>query len=461
MTAVLEINDIGLLLSLDAEPILESPGYAMLDDNEIVVGDDALSQSRLQPNRIQNRFWDQLSMEELPKPMGRARNYADLAFAHLRSISTRLLSQGESRVVFAVPGTYDRKQLALLLGMAKECHLDVVGLVDTAVAASPHAVPGHSLYFLDIFLHRTILTELQQGIRLKRTRVDVLGNIGLTTLNDRWANRIADLFVAETRFDPMHVAQTEQVLYDHLPGWLRELENTGAAELELPTGRKSYQVTAKRERVLEATSAQFRQIAEQISTRIGTTGPVALQISHRIAALPGLSAELAQQVDCEIIELDREAAARGAVRHGEHLVQSGKGVRFVTSVPWIMDTANLTPAMVPAAAANPLQTPAPSPPVAPPPPRRPSHAVVRGTAYLLNDHDTRLDSLISLPAGSDAAAITLRVVAEGVRVDPGPAQLHHKRRRVDGVAVFGVGDRITLPDGEELLLIEVAGEDGA
>ena len=32
MTAVLEINDIGLLLSLDSEPIFESPGYAMLDD---------------------------------------------------------------------------------------------------------------------------------------------------------------------------------------------------------------------------------------------------------------------------------------------------------------------------------------------------------------------------------------------------------------------------------------------
>ncbi len=458
MTAVLEINDVGLLLSLDAEPILESPGYAMLDDKEIVVGDDALSQSRLQPNRIQNRFWDQLSMEELPKPMGLARNYADLAYAHLRSISTRLLSQSDNRIVFAVPGTYHRQQLALLLGMAKECGLDVVGLVDTAVAASPHAVPGHSLYFLDIFLHRTILTELQQGVRLKRSRVDVLGNIGITTLYDRWANRIADLFVTETRFDPMHVAQTEQVLYDHLPGWLRELENTGAAELELPTGRKSYHVTAKRERVLEATSAHFRQIAEQINTRIGTNGPVALQISHRIAALPGLSAELAQQVDCQIIELEREAAARGAVRHGEHLAQQGKGVRFVTSVPWSMDMAK----PMPAAAATPMETSAaPQPVTAPsPPPRLPSHAVVHGIAYQLNDHETRLDSLLVVPAGSDAAAITLRVVADGVRIDPGTAQVRHKRRQVDGVAVFGVGDRIILPDGEEMLLIEVAGENG-
>jgi hypothetical protein len=468
MTAVLEINDIGLLLSLDAEPIFESPGYAMLDDREIVVGADALAQSRLQPNRIQNRFWDQLSMEELPKPMGQARNYADLAYAHLKSLSSRLLAEGERKVIFSVPGTYDRQQLALLLGMAKECGLDVVGLVDTAVAASPHAVPGHNLYFLDIFLHRTILTELQQGVRLKRTRVDVLGNIGMSTLNDRWANRIADLFVSETRFDPMHVAQTEQVLYDHLGGWLRELDSVGAAELELPTGRKSYQVTAKRERVLEATNAHFRQIAEQINTRIGSNGPVALQISHRVAALPGLSKELEQQIDCQIIELEREAAARGAVRHGEHLVQGGKGVRFVTSVPWSLDSASpistTTPrpdptstaqTAVPAAAASPL------PPPSPPRPRRPSHAVVHGIAHPLNRHDTRLDALIGLPAGSDAATITLRVVEDGVLVDPGTAQLHHKRRQLDGVAVFGIGDRITLPDGEELLLIEVAGENAS
>ena len=153
MTAVLEINDIGLLLSIDAEPIFESPGYAMVNDKEILIGDAALAQSRLQPNRIQNRFWDQLSMEELPKPMAQARNYADLAFAHLKIISAQLADQAERRIVFSVPGTYDRQQLALLLGMAKECGLEVVGLVDTAVAASPHAVPGHTLLFLDIFLH--------------------------------------------------------------------------------------------------------------------------------------------------------------------------------------------------------------------------------------------------------------------------------------------------------------------
>ena len=39
MTAVLEINDIGLLLSIDAEPIFESPGYAMVNDKEILIGE--------------------------------------------------------------------------------------------------------------------------------------------------------------------------------------------------------------------------------------------------------------------------------------------------------------------------------------------------------------------------------------------------------------------------------------
>jgi hypothetical protein len=462
MTAVLEINDIGLLLSIDAEPIFESPGYAMVNDKEILIGDAALAQSRLQPNRIQNRFWDQLSMEELPKPMAQARNYADLAFAHLKIISAQLADQAERRIVFSVPGTYDRQQLALLLGMAKECGLEVVGLVDTAVAASPHAVPGHTLLFLDIFLHRTVLTELQQGARLKRTRVDVLANIGMTTLYDRWANRIADLFVTETRFDPMHVAQTEQTLYDHLPGWLREIDEAGAAEFELPTGRKAYQVTAKRERVLEATSAHYRQIAEQINARTGKQGPVALQVSHRVAGLPGIREELEQQVDCQIIELDREAPARGAVRHGEHLVQGGKGVRFVTSVPWSAAAAPM-PA---AAAGSPTSTkPAPvaseQPPPPPSPPRRPSHVVVRGVAHPLNDHDTRLGSLMRFPADSEAATVTLRVVTDGVLVTPGAARLQHGGRPVAEPSVFGVGDRISLPDGDEMLLVEVTGAHGS
>jgi hypothetical protein len=181
-----------------------------------------------------------------------------------------------------------------------------------------------------------------------------------------------------------------------------------------------------------------------------------------------LSKELEQQIDCQIIELEREATARGAVRHGEHLVQGGKGVRFVTSVPWSLDSASpistTTPEPDPTSTAQtavPAAAAAAASPLPPPRPRLPSHAVVHGIAHPLNHHDTRLDALIGLPAGSDAATITLRMVEDGVLVDPGTAQLHHKRRQLDGVAVFGIGDRITLPDGEELLLIEVAGENGS
>ena len=462
MTAVLEINDTGLLLSLDAEPIVESPGYAMLADKEIVIGEDAVAQSRLHPNRIQNRFWDQLSTDELPKPMGRARNYADIAFAHLKTLSAQLAQHGQRQIIFSVPGIYDKRQLALLLGMAKECELEVVGLVDTAVAASAHAVPGHQLLYLDIFLHRTVLTELQQGVRLKRIRVDVLGNIGTTTLYDRWANRIADLFVSETRFDPMHVAQTEQTLYDRLPGWLRDLDAAGTAELELPTGRKAYQVTAKRERILEATTSHYRQIAEQIAARIDQNNPVAMQISHRVAALPGLRAELARQIDCQIIELDREATARGAVRHGEHLSRGGKGVRFVTSVPWSTPSPVAQPEETPAATeAQPRVAAGPAPPQSVMRARRrPTHVVVRGVAHRLGEHDLTLGSLPGFSPSAEEAAVTLRLVGDGVRIASRGALLHHGSQPLSPEAVLNVGDRITLADGVELLLIEVAGDNG-
>ena len=62
----------------------------------------------------------------------------------------------------------------------------------------------------------------------------VIDGAGLASLMDLWAKRVAELFVLSTRFDPFHGAESEQLVYDNLPQWLKRLQDDDSAELTLP-----------------------------------------------------------------------------------------------------------------------------------------------------------------------------------------------------------------------------------
>ena len=177
------------------------------------------------PAHINNRFWDQLSLDPLPKPTSVARHHADLAYSHLAQIWDQIRSETEE-VIMAVPGSFDRQQLGLLLGIANECRMPVGGLIDTAVAASSKSSNSSDrLLHLDIHLHRFLLTELERGTNLRRTRVRQLTKAGHLALKETWVEDIADAFIRTTRFDPMYSAASEQLLHNRLPIWLSELQS--------------------------------------------------------------------------------------------------------------------------------------------------------------------------------------------------------------------------------------------
>ncbi|NNF67730.1 MAG: hypothetical protein HKM98_09505, partial [Gammaproteobacteria bacterium] len=117
-TLVIEINDNSLRAGDASGMLADSPGFALLD-GQVVVGAEARAQSRLQPGRVYNHFWGDLSLESLPGKASGAQTTADLAFHHLHRVWTELPSKAD-RVVFATPGSYTREQLSLLLGIARE-----------------------------------------------------------------------------------------------------------------------------------------------------------------------------------------------------------------------------------------------------------------------------------------------------------------------------------------------------
>ncbi|MCZ6560261.1 MAG: FHA domain-containing protein [Gammaproteobacteria bacterium] len=230
-----------------------------------------------------------------------------------------------------VPSTWDQPQLGLLLGIAADLNIPVSGLVDSAVAAGVSMEPAVPHLHLDLQQGRFVLTELQSRTQLSRSGVFIICETGLSAVRDGWANIIADVFVRQTRFDPLHTAATEQQLYNKLDGWLVEIEAVGSAALEMSAGEKSYTVQVAGDQLLSASSTIYPQIVQQIRPRAKGI----LAVSHRLADFPGLKDSLELIAGLELKWLDENAAARGA------LAKTGlfktdpdtRNVNFLTSLP--------------------------------------------------------------------------------------------------------------------------------
>ena len=312
----IEFNDVGILAASEDEVLAESPGYAVLDGDELFVGAEAYRNARLKPRWTNNRFWDQLNLEPLANATDRIRTHADLAFAHLQHLWAN----------------FDNQELGLLLGMAQECRIPVSGLVDAAVAAATEAPPGGQLLHLDVQLHRTVLTLLEQGTHLARGEVVIVAENGLVALQDAWASKIEDAFVRTTRFDPMHLATTEQQLYDRLPEWLEALQEQDSTVIEMQASGKTHSVPLKRDQLLGAMTDFYPQVVQQLRARTRSGAPFTLLLSHRFAGFPGLGETFGLLADCQDISLPREAAARGALRRLDEVRSEGESLSFVTSL---------------------------------------------------------------------------------------------------------------------------------
>jgi FHA domain len=456
----IEVNDTGLagLSDPDAAAGKPSPGYALCEGAEIVVGREAWRRARLRPRHVVDSFWSALDTRPLPRPFPEQLSSADLVHAHLSELWEGWRS-GVSSVLLAVPGHYSAEQLALLLGVARSAGMPVDGLVDAAVAAAAAAPRGDRMLYVDVELHRTVVTELLLRGELLRGRVECAQGSGLVALRESWARRIADAFVRQTRFDPLHTAEAEQELYLKLSAWFADLKRAplGPIRLEL-----------RGDRVAEMSGAELGAASEGVFTAVvrlvGSLKPagetVTLLLSSRVASLPGLPEQLSGIGGVAVVPLIEGAAARGALRCREQIRADTEALPLVS---------RLHPAEASGAAAAPIPpAPAPRDEVR----DAPSHVLLGAVAHAITGEPLAIGSGVpaggrGLRVGGETAGVSrvhCRVYRSGDRVlveDRSRYGTLLNGARIEGSAPARRGDRITIGSpGIELLLIDVAGNDG-
>ncbi|MCH2352973.1 MAG: hypothetical protein MK295_00925 [Pseudomonadales bacterium] len=317
----LELNDTEISLAQGLDVVYRQPGVAVVLDDRVSFGDAALEQTRLHPRQAQTQYWHQLSADPIAVGGRTIKNHADLVYQHLLEIK-RLGNLPENEPVFvAVPSNTSPEQLSLLLGIANEASIQISALADLAVAtASTLARPGHCT-FLDNGFHRTILTRLETNGSVSRTSYSEAAETGFQALIEGWIDAVADLFVQETRFDPLRIADTEQQLFSHV------LKNVASCVdeflVEVSHAGESRRVAVTRSLLATKSSQRLDALLQQIGD------PTTIVLSHRIARVPGLT-EVLRAAGHEVNVVEPQAIFSAAIAHEKNSVQSEDGVSFIT-----------------------------------------------------------------------------------------------------------------------------------
>ncbi len=359
----IEFNDAGILAAKPGKILAEEPGYALVDQSGVLTGRAAYAKSRLQPSNVSTRHWAELSADASG---ARAANSAELAYEQLRRLWEQF-SSATSEVLFVVPGAYDASQLGLLLGLAQECEIPVTSMVESSVAASTCEYPGRTLFSVDVSLHQISLTEIDQGKHASVKAHHSIESHGVIAFYDVVAKAIAERFVLSTRFDPLHRASTEQQLYDNLPAWLAALHQGNAVNAEISNEMEVLTALIEPQQVRGACVRFYRQIIGLITSNRPASGPVVVQLSSRLASLPGLITELGRLEDAEIVALSAGHAPFAALARVNGMARSAEGVRLLKRMPFSEQAAPYEARAVT--------------PSAQPEKKKPTHIVFAGVAH--------------------------------------------------------------------------------
>lgn len=349
MTCILELNDAAITLYRDDTVLHCSPGVAVVLDDDVRFGADALQVSRIHPRQTNQQYFTRLNADPLPVPGKRARNHADLAYLHLTTFKPLIDAEG-GEVLLAVPGILSPDQLGVLLGVLHEVGIRVGGFVDAAVAALSlvDELPDQARH-LDIMMQRAVVTTVDSGRDVTKAGCQEVLDCGLNRLLDAWINVIADRFVRETRFDPLHSAATEQQLFNQLYDWIEHGAQGPDLVVEIVHGDHTRRVELNRGVLEEKSEQRLRQMADALPR--GSTA----FLSARAARLPGIEGAL-DALQVRSSTLPGNALTRGCLHNLRHIVPEDGELRLVTRLPHTSGGRETTTPVTPAADHPPAPT---------------------------------------------------------------------------------------------------------
>ena len=449
------INDAGISI-LDADKVLyREPGFALLDDDDLMTGAEAVAQARLKPRRIQNSHWSDLRTTPLTDRHFEHLSAADLVSRQLEHIWKRVAGP-QDRVIVAVPAYMGKENLSLLLGIAAELNVPVVAMVDAAVAATRREYHGAVPVHVDLGLHSALLTRISQAAgQAQVDRSSVVEQCGVLALYEAWIALIAETFVQQSRFDPLHTAETEQMLQDNLRNWLETASAQESVALQIEYRGIKHDAEIESLELVAAAAPIYHRIVSNVRALYRAEETPALQLSDRATRMPGLADILAARVGGETYLQEPGATARGLLSRCRDMQSDTSAVSLIRQLPW-----DQTP--VKSSAADTVHSEG-----------QPTHLLFDNRAFSVDTQALTLGSKAGggeryIELGQDMPGVSRRHCSVGPENGQCIVRDHSRYgtflngHRIDGSAVLQVGDLIRLgTPGFEMRLITTASDNGS
>ncbi|MEQ8231525.1 MAG: FHA domain-containing protein [Gammaproteobacteria bacterium] len=421
---VLELNDAAIRVTRDGALVDVSPGVAVVRSDAVLTGAQAAAARWLDPRATFDRFWQQPGEQPLPGATRQVRHHADLLYHHLAAILARC---GRPRqAVLAVPAHYGDAELALVLGITRALELDVTALVDMSVAALAGCAAPGSYTVATLYLHHATLVDVDVDTACTRGAVVTIESVARQRLEHACRDLVADAFLEQARFDPLHAAESEQQLADALPGWLAQAGAAPGEEIELSLRHAGRAYQAR------VAARELARISAMVLGALAERGPPGrdLVLEAELAALPGARGVLGATA-----VLSPDAAAAGILLHAP-LRAPGAATCFLGALP-------AAPSPTLARSATQVATTA-----------APTHLLYGAHARAAGGDARTLNADGSLGGGDVGHAASVRRADGRLLLDPGATTVTLNGRRLRGEAVLATGDRVRV-GGTEFLAIHV------
>jgi len=326
---VIELNDGGIKIGSADGIVAESPGFAIIFGENLVLGTDAEQQARLHPTSSYNKYWHELSVEALNHG-NHLRHTADIAFAHLLHLAE--IGEIDAETIFAMPSSYNHQQLAILLGIAKQSPIEPVGVVDTAVLAAVAAEITGSALYLDFQLHQVVITQLSvsDGSAHSEAVVQIPG-VGSQNFVNLMMQQATNSFIEQCRFNPQHNGEYEQLLYNQLPVWLEQYnESQTNLVLELKTSDATHTAKLPKEGLIASLQGYYKKIAQELLPLI-SDNRTKIILNKRLASMPGFLASLPPGASKVVLKPD--AICQACIDSADSIVHHSGSIHWVKSLP--------------------------------------------------------------------------------------------------------------------------------